>query len=234
MDVATLEVLNSARKTRRAVALVTDMADGTSRALVEGAAVPEAFRPSVENAFLTGKAMSVDIDGRSVFINAYLPPPRIVVIGAVHISQSLAQLAPVTGYDLTIIDPRTAFATPERFSGVDLVAEWPEDALKERPLDAYTAVAAVTHDPKIDDFALSAALSAGCFYVGALGSRKTHAKRVDRLEALGHSQAEIARISAPIGLDIGAASPAEIALATLGDIVRAFRRRSLVPVKGDA
>ncbi len=107
------------------------------------------------------------------------------------------------------------------------MAEWPEDALRARPLDAYTAVAAVTHDPKIDDFALSAALTAGCFYVGALGSRKTHAKRVERLIAFGHSAEEIGRISAPIGLDIGAASPSEIALATLGDIVRAFRRRAV-------
>ncbi|MDE1158565.1 MAG: XdhC family protein [Neorhizobium sp.] len=234
MDLSTLQQLNAARDARRAVALVTDLGDGRGMAITEGETMPEALAASVATAFLTGKAVTADIDGRSVFINAYLPPPRIVVIGAVHISQALAQLAPVTGYDLTIIDPRTAFATPERFAGVDLIAEWPEDALRARPLDSYTAVAAVTHDPKIDDFALSAALSAGCFYVGALGSRKTHAKRVERLVALGHSQAEIARISAPIGLDIGAASPAEIALATLGDIVRAFRRRSLASGQGDA
>jgi xanthine dehydrogenase accessory factor len=176
----------------------------------------------------SGKATSVEIDNRILFINVYLPPPRIVVIGAVHISQALARLAPVAGYDLTIIDPRTAFATEERFGDVDVIAEWPEDVLRERPFDSYTAVAALTHDPKIDDFPLSQALKAGCFYVGALGSRKTHAKRADRLKDMGHSEAEIARISAPIGLDIGAANPAEIALATLADIVRSLRRRDLL------
>ena len=136
-------------------------------------------------------------------------------------------MARVAGFDVTIIDPRTAFATEERFSGIDLVADWPEDVLKARPLDAYTALAAVTHDPKIDDFPLSQALAAGCFYVGALGSRKTHAKRVERLTALGHGEAEIARISAPIGLDIGAANPAEIAVAILADIIQHLRRRTL-------
>ncbi len=144
-----------------------------------------------------------------------------------HITQALARLAPIVGYDLAIIDPRTAFATQERFDGVDLVADWPEDVLPQRPLDAYTALAAVTHDPKIDDFALAEGLRRGCFYVGALGSRKTHAKRLERLAALGLSEAELSRIRAPIGLDIGASSPEEIALAIMAEIVQAFRRRSL-------
>ena len=134
---------------------------------------------------------------------------------------------------MEIIDPRTAFATPDRFPDVPLHAEWPEDVLKQRPLDSYTALAAVTHDPKIDDFALKAALDAGCFYVGALGSRKTHAKRVERLLALGATADQIARIHAPIGLDIGASSPAEIAVAVLAaDHQRAADARRRPPQEG--
>ena len=139
----------------------------------------------------------------------------------------MAPMARLAGYDMEIIDPRTAFATPDRFPDVRLLAEWPQDALKGRPLDAYTAVAVVTHDPKIDDYALEQAVKAGCFYIGALGSRKTHAKRVERLQALGLDEQSIAAIHAPIGLDIGAASPAEIAVAVLAEVIKAFRARRL-------
>ena len=172
-----------------------------------------------------GTSGIVEAEGRNFFLNVHLPQPRLVVIGAVHISQALAPMAQVAGYPLEIIDPRTAFATADRFPDVTLFAEWPEDVLKTRPLDSYTALAAVTHDPKIDDFALKAALEAGCFYVGALGSRKTHARRVERLMATGVSEDEIARIHSPIGLDIGAASPAEIAVAVLAQVIRTFRSR---------
>jgi xanthine dehydrogenase accessory factor len=175
-----------------------------------------------------------EIGGRPVFINVYLPPPRIVVIGAVHISQALAGMAAIAGFDLTIIDPRSAFATPERFGQTKLLAEWPEDALKGMPLDAYTALAAVSHDPKIDDFPLKAALDAACFYVGALGSRKTHASRVERLTKLGLDESAIARIHAPIGLDIRAASPAEIAVSILADIIQALRTRDVTAAQRDA
>ena len=142
-----------------------------------------------------------------------------------HISQALAPIAKVAGYDVEIIDPRTAFATPDRFPGVPLHAEWPDDVVKAQPLDAFTAVAALTHDPKIDDFPLMAALDAGCFYIGALGSTKTHARRVERLRTLGASSDQVRRIHAPIGLDIGAASPAEIAVAVLAQVIRALRSR---------
>ncbi|OHV81159.1 XdhC family protein [Rhizobium sp. LCM 4573] len=228
MDVQALKALNAARQARRAAILVTDLGDGDGRVILEGDKVDGLLGESVHAALRTGKSSTLEAEGRSYFLNVHLPPPRIVVIGAVHISQALARMAPVAGYDLTIIDPRTAFATGERFEGVDLVADWPEDVLKKRPLDAYTALAAVTHDPKIDDYAISEALRTGCFYVGALGSRKTHAKRVERLKEMGRSGEEIARIAAPIGLDIGASTPAEIALATLAQIVQAFRRRDLV------
>ncbi|MBP1846116.1 xanthine dehydrogenase accessory factor [Rhizobium petrolearium] len=228
MQFEALRKLNAARRARQAAISVTDISDGKVQVILEGEDVSGPLGEEVAKAFRSGKAGTVDVEGRSLFLNVHLPPPRIVVIGAVHISQALARLAPVAGYDLTIIDPRTAFATEERFEGVELIAEWPEDVLKDRPLDAYTALAALTHDPKIDDFPLSEALRAGCFYVGALGSRKTHAKRVERLKEMGRTDNEIGRIAAPIGLDIGAASPAEIALATLAQIVQAFRRRELV------
>jgi xanthine dehydrogenase accessory factor len=145
----------------------------------------------------------------------------------VHISQALAPMARIAGFDVEIIDPRTAFATPERFPDAALSAEWPEDVLTKRPLDTYTALAALTHDPKIDDYPLQAALNAGCFYVGALGSRKTHGKRMERLLAAGFTDEQISRIRAPIGLAIGAASPAEIAVAVLAEVIGALRSRGL-------
>ncbi|RLQ89472.1 XdhC family protein [Notoacmeibacter ruber] len=178
-------------------------------------------------ALRTGKAMSQEIDGELLFFNPYVPPVRFVVIGAVHISQALAPMARLAGYEMEIIDPRAAFATPERFPDVALHADWPQDVLMNSPLDAYTALAAITHDPKIDDPALSAALEANCFYIGALGSRKTHGRRVERLREAGFDDAAIARIDAPIGMDIGAANPAEIAVAILAQMIAVFRRRGI-------
>ncbi len=232
MDPQTLKRLNAARTARKAAVLVTDIADGHARLVIEGEAPDDrtALEPiaaEVEARFRSGRSGMIERDGRQLFFNVHVPPARIVVIGAVHISQALCPMAAIAGYDVTVIDPRTAFATPERFEGVDLVADWPEDVLGTRPLDAYTALVAVTHDPKIDDHPIAEALRTGCFYVGALGSRKTHGKRVERLLAEGCSQAQIETISAPIGLDIGAATPSEIAVAVLGDIIRAFRRRGL-------
>jgi len=227
MDIGTLTRLNEARRARRAAVLVTDMDGGPDRLVLEGDELDGTLGEAVARAFRTGQSGAIEADGRQLFLNAHLPSPRLVVIGAVHISQALAPMARVAGYPVEIIDPRTAFATAERFPDVTLDAEWPEDVLKARPLDGYTALAAVTHDPKIDDFALKAALDAGCFYVGALGSRKTHAKRVERLLALGATADQIERIHAPIGIDIGASSPAEIAVAVLAQMIQAFRSRGL-------
>ena len=227
MDIKLLKLLNAERAARRAAILVTDIADGGDRLVREGDEIGGELGEAVERAFRSGKSGLTEIEGRNVFLNVHLPPPRLVAIGAVHISQALAPMARIAGFDMVIIDPRTAFATAERFPDVALHAEWPENILKEQPLDAYTALAALTHDPKIDDYPLEAALRAGCFYVGALGSRKTHAKRVDRLKAAGLSEAEIGRIHAPIGLDIAAASPAEIAVATLAQIIEALRKRAV-------
>jgi xanthine dehydrogenase accessory factor len=146
-----------------------------------------------------------------------------VITGAVHVSQALAPMARLAGYDVSIVDPRTAFATPERFPDVPLFAEWPDTALPRLGLDHWTAFAALTHDPKIDDTGLTAALASDCFYVGALGSKKTHAKRVERLRAAGLAEAAVARIHAPIGLAIGAVSPAEIAVSILAEITARLR-----------
>ena len=226
MDPNVLRKLNAARRERRAVMLVTDLGHGRDRVLHEGEPVAGALGEAAGKAFRSGKSGVVEADGRSYFLNVHLPPPRLVVIGAVHISQALAPMAKIAGFDLTVIDPRTAFASPERFGGIDLVAEWPEEVLAGQPLDRFTALVAVTHDPKIDDYPLKSALQSGCFYIGALGSRKTHAKRVERLKEAGLDDAAIARIAAPIGLDIGAASPAEIAVAILAQIIEALRKRA--------
>lgn len=233
MDRQILVRLNALRRTRQAVVLVTDLAGGPERLIVEGEAVDDPLAEAVASAFRSGKSSAVEVDGRGLFLNVHLPPPHIVVIGAVHISQVLAQMAGLAGFDIRIIDPRTAFATPERFEGVDLVPEWPEEALKERPLDAYTALVALAHDPKIDDFAITDALKVGCFYVGALGSRKTHASRLERLRREGLTEADLARIHAPIGLSIGASTPAEIAVAILADIIGTLRGRDVSSPKGD-
>lgn len=227
MDPFVLKTLNEERRARRAAIVVTDLGDGRDRVVHEGDTVAGELGDAIAKAFRTGNSGAVEAEGRKFFLNVHLPQPRLVVIGAVHISQALAPMAKIAGFPLEIIDPRTAFATPDRFPDVQLDAEWPEDVLKNRPLDGYSALAAVTHDPKIDDFALKAALDAGCFYIGALGSRKTHAKRIERLLALGASQSQIDRIHAPIGLNIGAATPAEIAVAVLGQVIEAFRSRGL-------
>lgn len=218
-----LKTVNAARRERRAVVVVTDLEDGRDRVVAAGDVVAGELGEAIGNAFRTGAGGVVEAAGRSFFLNVHLPSPRVVVIGAVHISQALAPMARIAGYPVEIIDPRTAFATPQRFPDVELFAEWPDAVLAERPLDGYCALVAVTHDPKIDDMPLKAALEAGCFYVGALGSRKTHAGRRARLASLGVPADALERIRAPIGLDIGAASPPEIAVAILADIIAAFR-----------
>lgn len=225
MDAAALRLLNEERRARRAAILATDLSDGSARVVREGEAVDPALAEAVAKAFRSGASGAVEAGGKRVFLNVHVPRPRLVAIGAVHITQALAPMAAIAGFDMEIVDPRTAFATAERFPDVALHAEWPEVVLGSRPFDAYTAVAAVTHDPKIDDYPLKAALDAGCFYVGALGSRKTHARRVERLLALGASPEQIDRIHAPIGIDIGASSPAEIAVAVLAQVIRALRTR---------
>jgi xanthine dehydrogenase accessory factor len=171
----------------------------------------------------SGRSGMEDTAEGRVFLTVYVPAPQLVITGAVHISQALAPIAKLLGYDVTIVDPRTAFASPERFPDIRVIAEWPDQALPPLGIDRYTAFVALTHDPKIDDPALIHALSRDCFYIGALGSRKTHARRVDRLKQQGLGESDIARIHAPIGLDIGAVSPAEIAVAIMAQVTERLR-----------
>ncbi|MGL3605533.1 XdhC family protein [Rhizobium sp. G187] len=229
MQASLVFALNAARRARQAAIVLTDQMSGETRLILERSpernSLDDTLATEVTSRFRCGTSGSAEIDGRPLFFNVHLPSPRIAIIGAVHISQALAPMAAIAGFAVTVIDPRTAFATPERFAGIDLVTEWPQDAFALSPLDAHTALVAVTHDPKIDDPALLAGFDAGAFYIGALGSRKTHAKRVERLTAAGVAPADIDRMSAPIGLDIGAATPAEIAVAVLADVIRALRQR---------
>lgn len=229
MRLEILRRLNAARAARQAAVLITDTTTGAERLIVEKDGYDaDPLRDEIASRLRSGASGPVTTaEGHSVFMTVSVPPPRIVVIGAVHISQVLAPMSRLAGFDMTIIDPRTAFATPERFTDVPLVAEWPDVAIPKVGLDRFTALAALTHDPKIDDGALVAALAAGCFYVGALGSRKTHGRRLERLRGAGVEEAALATIHAPIGLPIGAQSPAEIAIAILAEIIRALRSRGV-------
>jgi xanthine dehydrogenase accessory factor len=235
MKLDLLRRLNAARDQRRATILVTDPVTGEARLVVEAEGyADDPIRDELAARFRSGVSGMVEAEGRSLFLTVELPPPRLVLIGAVHISQALAPMAKIAGFDVTIIDPRTAFATPERFPDVPLLAEWPADAIPKIGFDAFTAVAALTHDPKIDDTAVLTALEAGCFYVGALGSRKTHARRVERLVAAGASEMSLAAIHAPIGVRIGAQSPAEIGVAILAEVIAALRSRGAKPQEAAA
>jgi xanthine dehydrogenase accessory factor len=223
MKLDILKSLNAERAARRAAIVVTDLATGAQR-FVAGADVDcDPLREVLESHLRSGKSGMEETPQGRVFLTVHVPPPRLVITGAVHISQALAPVARLLGYDVTIVDPRTAFASPERFPDVKLIAQWPDEALPPLGIDRYTAFVALTHDPKIDDPALLHALARDCFYIGALGSRKTHARRVDRLKAQGISEAAIARIHAPIGLAIGAVSPPEIAVAIMGDVTATLR-----------
>lgn len=227
MKLADLKRMNAARAGRRAGVLVTALADGAQRYVEAHETSGDPLAEALDAALRAGKSATVEYEGAPYFLTVQVPPVRLVMIGAVHISQALAPIARVAGLDSTVIDPRTAFATPERFPDTPVIAEWPDEALAARPLDRYTAICLLTHDPKIDDVALVAALKADCFYIGALGSRKTHARRLERMKAQGFDEAALARIHAPIGLDIGAVSPAEIAVSIAGEIVAALRKKPL-------
>lgn len=223
MDLALLTAMNAERAERRAAILVTITATGAQRLVREADIAADPLAALLAERLRTGKSGIAETPEGEVFLTVQVPPIRILVTGAVHISQALVPMAQVLGHDVIIVDPRTAFATPERFPDVELHAKWPDEILPDLGVDRYTAFVALTHDPKIDDPALDIALKSGCFYIGALGSRKTHAKRVERLRERGFGEATIARIRAPIGLPIGAISPAEIALSILGEITATLR-----------
>jgi len=225
MKLDILKALNSERAARRAAVVVTDVASGEQRLVKAADAARDPLKSLLEKHIRSGKSGMEETPQGKVFLTVHVPPTQLVITGAVHISQALAPIAKILGYDVTIVDPRTAFASVERFPDVKVIAEWPDAALPPLGIDHYTAFVALTHDPKIDDPALRHALARDCFYIGALGSRKTHARRVERLKAQGLSDATIARIHAPIGLAIGAVSPPEIAVAIMGEITARLRQR---------
>ena len=210
--------LLDARARRQPLVVTTNLVTG-ARTLASDAA---SAGPLAQR-FLTGiSSVEAGADGER-FIHARLPPPRVLIVGATHIGQILAELVRQIGFKPIVVDPRTAFAADTRFPGIDLVTDWPQDALPKIGLDRYTAVAALAHVGHIDDEALKLALRSECFYIGALGSKKNHAKRIERLGAAGFSAEDFARIRAPIGLDLGATTPPEIALSVMAEILRALR-----------
>jgi xanthine dehydrogenase accessory factor len=230
MKAETLAALQDARTKRRAVTLATRLSDAAEALvyrdeakgdLAGEAAIVSAARRAID----IGKSETVEIGGQKVFLNVYVPPPRMIIVGAVHIAQSLAPMAAMLEFDVTVVDPRGAWATSQRFPGVKVIKDWADEAFQEMGLDASTAVVTLTHDPKLDDPALEAALKSDVFYIGALGSKRTHAKRKERLAEVGITDEMFARIHGPVGLNIGARSPAEIAVSILGQIIEVRARR---------
>ncbi|WP_375282271.1 XdhC family protein [Pseudooctadecabacter sp.] len=213
MPVTLLEDLVNRRASGEAVAYVADL-DGEARRLEGPAAYPDRFRLD---------RSGVEPDGRT-FVAIHNPPLRMVVVGGVHIAQHLLPMARACGYDVTLVDPRPAFGSPERFPDTVISEDWPDEALEAMGLDARAAVVTLTHDPKLDDPAIKAALRSPVFYLGCLGSTRTHAKRIARLEAAGFGAEDIARIHAPVGLDIGGRSPAEIAVSVMAQVTATLRQ----------
>lgn len=226
MKSATLERLVQIRAENRPVALVTDLSFGLQTLVfpetVEGdAGLRDEVLAEAREAMAQDRSGPLSQGDGRLFVTVYNPPAKLILIGAVHIAQALAPMAKLVGYAVTVIDPRGAFAEPERFDDVKLIREWPDEAMASQPLDSRTAVVTLTHDPKLDDPALIAALRAPVFYIGALGSRKTHASRLDRLRAEGFDDNALARIHGPLGFKLGGRSPAEIAISALAQITAA-------------
>lgn len=212
LDEETLEALVLARAERRAVAYEVSLTSGKGH-LVNTASYPDRMRMD---------RSGVEEDGET-FVAVHNPPLRLVVVGAVHIAKALVPMARIAGYDPVLIEPRAAFGSAARFPGERILDDWPDEAVENLGLDTRTALVLLTHDPKLDDPALMAALRSNCFYIGALGSKRTHGQRQQRMIAAGFSQDDLARIHGPIGLDIGAAGPAEIAVSILAEMTGVLR-----------
>ncbi|MGI4801297.1 MAG: XdhC family protein [Janthinobacterium lividum] len=219
----TLARLQTARAAGQPIVLATLLPAGDQLLLPLDPA-PDALLAAAKNVLYQDKSAVADVDGQSWFLHAYNPPLRLVVVGAVHIAQALVPMAAQLGYATTVVDPRRAFATDERFPDVTVSTEWPDDAMDALRPDTRTAIVTLTHDPKLDDPALDRALKSPAFYIGALGSRRTHGKRLDRLRELGHGEDAVARIRGPVGLDIAAVTAPEIALSILAQIIETRRR----------
>ena len=222
MKRTTLDALNAARRSGRAVVRASDLATGEEK-LIDPATDTSPLGLLAADAARSDRSETVEVDGRQWFLAVFNPPLDLVIVGAAHIAQPLAQMAAIAGYGVRIIDPRTAFATAERFPGVAISHDWPDEALAKAPLGRRSALVALTHDPKIDDPALANAAASPAFYVGALGSRKTHAGRLARLKKAGLNDAQLARIHGPVGLAIGGKSPAEVAISVLAEMTLRLR-----------
>ena len=230
MKAETIAALQAARSERRAVSLATRLSDAAEalvyRDKAEGPLASDAgIVAAARRAMEVGRSETVDVGGAKIFLNVYVPPARLIIVGAVHIAQSLAPMATMLDFDVTVVDPRGAWATSARFPGVKVIQDWADEAFQAMGLDVSTAVVTLTHDPKLDDPALESALRSDAFYVGSLGSKRTHAKRKERLTEAGITEEQFARIHGPVGLNIGAKSPAEIAVSILGQIVEVRARR---------
>ena len=226
----TLSRLLEDQAAKRAVALATDMDSGDQTLVyLNDADGPDGSNAEVlataRQAIQDDRSKVYDLSGRRIFIETFNPPLRMLIVGAVHIAQPLSRMAAVAGYDVTVIDPRGSFATEERFPGIALNSEWPDDGMRALDPDRRTAVVTLTHDPKLDDPGLEIALKSDAFYIGSLGSRKTHAGRVERFTSAGFTDTEIGRIHAPVGLKIGSISPAEIAVSILAQITEVLHRK---------
>jgi xanthine dehydrogenase accessory factor len=230
MKRALLDRLLAERAAKHPVALVTEIPGGGQALVTEGGiegelALDSAALTEIRPMLSRDKSGIVEVEGRRLFVQCHTPPPRLMIVGAVHIAQALAPMASLAGYGVTVIDPRRAFATDSRFPGIDMRGDWPDEAMTALGPDRRTAVVTLTHDPKLDDPALQTALRSPAFYIGALGSKKTHTARQGRLARAGFSPEEIARVNGPVGLSIGALSPAEIAVSILAQIT-AIRRQA--------
>jgi xanthine dehydrogenase accessory factor len=217
-----LAALAEARAAKRPAVLATRLPGGEQRLLPDPSA-PPALAEAAARAIRDDRSGTVKLDDGDWFLHVHNPPLRMVVVGAVHIAQALVPLASRLSYAITVVDPRRAFATEERFPNVTVSTEWPDEAMEALAPDARTSVITLTHDPKLDDPALDRALRSDAFYIGALGSRRTHASRLGRLRELGHDEASLARIRGPVGLDIAAVTAPEIALSILAEVVAARR-----------
>jgi xanthine dehydrogenase accessory factor len=218
----TLAALEAARHAKRPVVLATRLPDG-EQALLPDAAASAPLNDAARQALRADRSDTVQVDGATWFLHAYNPPLRLIVVGAVHIAQALVPFASQLGYAVTVVDPRRSFATDERFPDVAVRGDWPDEAMDALAPDSRSAIVTLTHDPKLDDPALDRALRSEAFYIGALGSKRTHAKRLTRLRELGHDEAALARIHGPVGLDIDAVTAPEIALSIAAQLV-AVRR----------
>jgi len=229
MQLTTLKALNEARNNGKSALLFSDLDSGAETLTIEGEGsgdieVTQEINEAAERAQNEDRGRMLESEGRRIFIQVFNPPRRLIIVGAVHISQPLVPIARLAGYAVTVIDPRGAWATPERFPDVDIDNRWPDEALENLKPDSRTAVVTLTHDPKLDDPALNVALRSNAFYIGALGGRKTAVKRRERLTEAGFGPDDFARIRGPVGLDIGAVSPAEIAVSIVGQITETLHR----------